>query len=110
MIACLFDPLGCFSAGAASLADSILSLFPFGLYGLVFLAGMIVGERIGLWGILVAVLGWIAIRFGRSRPDDFTGEHGDDPAYPAPPRTVRLPIPKKRKLKGIFTSNRKENP
>jgi hypothetical protein len=86
---CFLDPGPCLTG----VADSILSLFPFGLYGVVFLGGMIVGERIGIWGILIAIVGWIALRFSSKTPDVHEHVGGPDAAPP---------IPAKKKRKTIF--------
>lgn len=67
MIACIFDQLGCFAEGATSIAEWFLSLFPFGLVGLALFVGLIVGERLGKWGVLAVILGWFAFRLGRGR-------------------------------------------
>ena len=79
-LGCAFDPGPCLTG----LADGILSIFPFGLYGVVFLAGMIVGERIGIWGILIAIVGWIALRFSSKAPDAHEHVAGKDAATTAP--------------------------
>lgn len=105
---CLVDPLGCFTDGLVSLADSILSLFPFGLYGIVFLGGMIVGERIGLWGILIAIIGWIAIRFGSRGKDDFVGDVTGHDAAPSPPLPRRRQsVPKRKTIVDVLKRLRK---
>lgn len=98
MIACLFNPGPCIADAATGLADAVLSLFPFGLYGLVFLAGMIVGERIGLWGILVAVIGWLALRFrSKDSADDFRGEVSGKDALSPRDSIVRFPANRPRR-------------
>lgn len=89
-LGCVFDPGPCLTGAA----DGILSIFPFGLYGVVFLGGMIVGERIGIWGILIAIVGWIALRFSSKAPDVHEQLLGGKDAAP--------PIPKPKKRKTIF--------
>jgi hypothetical protein len=90
-LGCVLNPGPCLTGAA----DGILSIFPFGLYGVVFLGGMIVGERIGIWGILIAIVGWIALRFSSKTPDIHEHVVGKDAAPPIPkPKkrpTVRLP-------------------
>jgi hypothetical protein len=75
---------------ATAVGTAAIDLFPFGLYGLIFFAGMIVGERIGVWGIVIAVVGWLAIRFGKKTPDVHEHVAGRDAAPP-------VPVKKKRK-------------
>lgn len=87
MIGCFLDIEGC----AAGMTGSILSLFPFGLYGVVFLGGMVVGERIGLLGILISILAWLGFRFGVNKGDEFTGGTPDPDPVPS-----RGPKPKPR--------------
>jgi hypothetical protein len=89
-LGCFLDPGPCLT----SAADGILSIFPFGLYGVVFLGGMIVGERIGIWGILIAIVGWIALRFSSKTPHD--------PIEHVEGRDAAPPIPAKKKHKTIF--------
>jgi hypothetical protein len=51
---------------------------------------MIVGERIGIWGILIAIVGWIALRFSSKTPDvheQLAG--GKDAAPPVPRPTIK---------------------
>lgn len=81
-LGCFLDPGPCLT----SAADGILSIFPFGLYGVVFLGGMIVGERIGIWGILIAIVGWIALRFSSKTPDVHEHLAGGKDAAPPPPK------------------------
>lgn len=78
MIACIFSPIECATAGLTSLADGFLSLFPFGFTGLVFFAGLIVGERLGKWGVMAIILGWVAYRFGSA----VNVAHPDNPTQP----------------------------
>lgn len=84
-LSCVFSPGPCLT----SFADTLLSLFPFGLYGVVFLAGMIVGERIGLWGIIAAVLIWVGARFATKKAPDLHEHVAGPDATP--------PVPKKKR-------------
>ena len=94
VVGCFVNPGPCLNGAA----DTIISLFPFGLYGLVFFGGMIVGERIGIFGILITVAGWLAVRFGTKSPDVHEHVAGPDAAPP---------LAKKKRRKTIFGGLRK---
>ena len=91
-LGCLINPGPCLSG----VADGILSIFPFGLYGIVFLGGMIVGERIGIWGIVIAIAGWIALRFGTKTRDSHEqlkpGSPDAAPPVPKPKKPRKTPF------------------
>ena len=84
-----------FVCHATTIGTSFVELFPFGERGLIFFAGMIVGERIGVWGIIIAVIGWIAIRFGKKSAEDHEHVAGYDAAPPVPVKKKLVLFPKK---------------
>ena len=94
-LSCLWEPGPCLT----TFADTILSLFPFGLHGLVFLAGMIVGERIGIIGIIAAVLIWLGARFATKAPADPIEQlPPDSPDAFEPRRKAKVPVAKRTAL------------
>lgn len=88
--ACGFNPACHVQGWLTGFADMFLSLFPFGFTGLVFFVGLIAGERLGKWGVMAVILGWIAYRFGKVAVPDFDGGNvsGND-AKPPIHRTGR---------------------
>lgn len=80
-LSCVWAPEPCLQGAA----DAVLSWLPFGLYGLVFFGGMIVGERIGKLGISTVVVGWFLMRFASKSPLGHEHVDGKD-AEPSPPK------------------------
>lgn len=94
MISCLFNPAGCLSDGV----QSLLSLVPFGAYGAVAIAGLIIGAAIGKWGVGALIAAIIAVKVGSiRRNDDFRGEVKGEDALRTSDYIVRRPRPKKGK-------------
>ena len=93
---CLFNPGQCFADGV----DSLLSLFPFGAYGVVFIAALIIGAVLGKWGVAALIAAIVAVKVGSSRRnDEFTGEvDGPDAEMPKrEPLFRRKPRPRTAK-------------
>lgn len=96
MIWCIFNPGACLDGAA----QSILSLFPFGAFGAVFTAGLIVGAILGKWGVGALIMMAAAVRIG-SRDQRDTHEHVPDgmdawvPSPKAKPKPVARPKTKR---------------
>jgi hypothetical protein len=106
MLSCVFSPGPCISGALSGFADAFLSLFPFGFTGLVFFAGLIVGERLGKWGVMAVILGWIAYRFGKTAVPDFDGGNVSGSDAARSPRRPKVLVGRTAKRSG----KRKYNP
>lgn len=83
-LSCFLTPAECF----ASALDSWVNWFPYGSYGVIFAAGMVIGAILGRWGVAAVFAVLIALKTAsRKEPDMF--EHED-------PKPVPAPKPKKR--------------
>ncbi len=63
-------------------ADAVTGIFPFGLMGLVFTVGMIVGAILGKWGVGALLVLAAVLRFGSKVPDAHEHVVGHDAAPP----------------------------
>jgi hypothetical protein len=96
MIGCIFNPGACLEGAA----QSILGLFPFGVIGAAFTAGLIVGAILGKWGVGALLTLVVAVRVGTR--DEFTGEVPDPD-----PKPERVPKPKVPRKSGTPGKGRK---
>jgi len=92
---CLFNPGQCFADGV----DSLLSIFPFGAYGVVFIAALIIGAILGKWGVAALIAAIVAVKVGSSRntpePDWETGEARE--TFTAGKPVFQFDVPRKPK-------------
>lgn len=63
-------------------ADAITGLFPFGVLGLTFTVGMVVGAILGKWGVGALLVLAAALRFETKVPDAHEHVSGPDAAPP----------------------------
>ena len=107
MLSCVLNPGACISGALTGFADAFLSLFPFGFVGLVFFAGLIIGERLGKWGVMAVILGWVAYRFGRVAVPDFDGGNVDGKDASKPVQRPKVVVKTAKRSPG---TKRKYNP
>lgn len=91
MLSCVLNPGGCLGTAV----DSFIGLFPYGLYGVVAVAFLILGAILGKVGVAVILALVAALRFGTSQQQEPV-EHFDRHPDPVPkprPRPVRRPHP-----------------
>lgn len=73
MLSCVFNPGACLS----QTVDGFISLFPFGIVGFAFVAGMIVGAVLGKIGVGALIALAAVIKFGQVNV-----AHPDNPTQP----------------------------
>jgi hypothetical protein len=78
----LGEVTGFLTAWLADTADAVIGIFPFGLLGLAFTVGMIVGAVLGKVGVGAVLLLAGALQFGRSSPNAHEHVSGHDAAPP----------------------------
>ncbi len=85
---CVLNPGECISTGV----NAIINLVPYGIVGVAFIAGLIIGPILGTWGVAPLLALFAAVRFGTKSPDTHEHVAGKDAAPP----------PVKPKRKTIF--------
>jgi hypothetical protein len=74
---CLFSPGDCIGR----VADSVISIVPFGTLGMAFIAGMVVGAAIGKWGVAALLALVAAVKFGGNSSHDPVEVPDEDPPH-----------------------------